>query len=246
MINFARKVISTYRNYGLREFLSRAGQFIYGQFLIDRLPRRVANFNGVKAPGGRLLDSVVPWREVDHPLYESGLVSAIETYVREGESVVIVGGGLGVTAVTAGKTVGTNGCVTVFEASHDSVGLVRRTIDLNDIENVEVKHAIVGPAIEVYGPAGNAATVPPQDLPNCDVLELDCEGAEIEILELMVIRPRIILVETHGLHGASTDRVKQTLNDLSYGVVLNEIAEKRNPQFFLDNDIRVLVAVDKL
>ena len=37
----------------------------------------------------------------------------------------------------------------------------------------------------------------PEELPSCDVLELDCEGSEIDILRRMVITPRVIIVEIH-------------------------------------------------
>ena len=37
------------------------------------------------------------------------------------------------------------------------------------------------------------------------MLELDCEGAEVEILRELTIQPRVILVETHVLYGAPTD-----------------------------------------
>jgi hypothetical protein len=38
--------------------------------------------------------------------------------------------------------------------------------------------------------------VTPAELPECDVLELNCEGSEIGILRNMTIRPRAIAVET--------------------------------------------------
>ena len=47
-----------------------------------------------------------------------------------------------------------------------------------------VKHAVVGEAINVYGDPGQLSTliVAPAERPGCDILELDCEGAEIAIL----------------------------------------------------------------
>lgn len=38
---------------------------------------------------------------------------------------------------------------------------------------------------------------PPQKIPACDVLELDCEGAEIEIIESINFTPRALIVELH-------------------------------------------------
>ena len=48
-----------------------------------------------------------------------------------------------------------------------------------------VKHAVVGEAIAVYGVRDQFSTlvVSPAELPECDILELDCEGAESLICE---------------------------------------------------------------
>ena len=51
-------------------------------------------------------------------------------------------------------------------------------------KRLTVNHAIVGEAISVYGAPEDLAprVVTPADLPECDVLALDCEGAEILLL----------------------------------------------------------------
>jgi hypothetical protein len=55
-------------------------------------------------------------------------------------------------------------------------------------------------------------------LPSCDVLQLDCEGAEVEIPREMTIQPRVILVETHGIFGAPTNLGASVLEKRSYVV----------------------------
>jgi hypothetical protein len=61
-----------------------------------------------------------------------------------------------------------------------------------------VQHAVVGEAISVYGERdGHSPRIlPPGELPKTDVLEVDCEGAEIGILRNMTIRPPPIAGET--------------------------------------------------
>ena len=71
------------------------------------------------------------------------------------------------------------------------------------------------------------AVVAPEALPPCDVLELDCEGAEVEILSTMTIRPRVILTETHGLYGAPTPRVVELLGKIGYRTDVLGVAEPR-------------------
>ena len=76
-----------------------------------------------------------------------------------------------------------------------------------------VNHAIVGEAISVYGAPEDLSprVVTPADLPECDVLALDCEGAEIVILRNLKFRPRAIAVESHGIYGAPSKMVRELL-----------------------------------
>ena len=106
-----------------------------------------------------------------------------------------------------------------------------------------VKHAVVGEAIAVYGVPHQLSTVvvPPAELPECDMLELDCEGAEIAILRNVAIRPRVIAVETHGVYGAPTRTVKELLEKMDYAVEEWGVAEPRVSEECEANDIRVLV-----
>ena len=103
-----------------------------------------------------------------------------------------------------------------------------------------MKHAVVGEAISVHGEQDDRSKliVPPAELPECDVLELDCEGSEIGILRNMTIRPRAIAVETHGLYGAPTTMVKELLENLGYAVHECGIAEPRVLEECEENDIR--------
>jgi hypothetical protein len=98
---------------------------------------------------------------------------------------------------------------------------------------------VVGKAISVYG-VGLGSIVPANKLPECDVLELDCEGAELDILRSMTISPRVILVETHGLYGSSSQEVDRQLTSLGYKTSNLGVAEPRVSKFCEDNDIYVL------
>ena len=159
-------------------------------------------------------------------------------------TVTVVGGGEGVTAVVAARAVGETGSVVCFEGSGWGVRKVRGTAARNKMSRrLTVKHAVVGEAIDVYGDTGQLSTrvVAPAELPESDVLELDCEGAEIIILRNMTIRPRVIAVETHGFRGAPTVVVKELLAGLGYTVQDLGIAEPRLPEICETNDIRILL-----
>jgi hypothetical protein len=178
----------------------------------------------------------------DTPGYEEALIAAIKTQVRRGDSVVVVGGGLGVTCVVAASAAGGEGHVECFEGDLNGVQAVERVARLNGVaERVTVHHAVVGEAIGVYGQDVASKVVRPSELPPCDFLELDCEGAEVGILRDMTIRPRAIVVETHGFLGAPTETVRSVLQSRGYSVQDLGWAEPRLMNACTQNDIRVLL-----
>ncbi|MEO8668573.1 MAG: FkbM family methyltransferase [Bauldia sp.] len=182
-----------------------------------------------------------PFKSQDIPQYEFGLVTALRQNVRGGDRVVIVGGGFGVTVAVAALASAPAGTVICFEGGAEQVANVRETAIRNGVaERVTVLHAVVGPAAKVYGAATGATRVAPEDLPECDLLELDCEGAEVAILTGMTIRPPIILVETHGLYGAPTAATRDLLRSNGYEVSDLGVAEPRVASFCERSDVRVL------
>jgi len=163
-------------------------------------------------------DDIVPWTTPSHrPNYEYALVTGLRRVVEEEDHVVIIGGGYGITAVAAANQVGPNGVVTIYEASEETIKILHETLRLNSVsDRCNIHHAIVGEEIDVFGSAGDASTVLPSDLPDCDVLEMDCEGAELGILEGLDVRPTTMLVETHGMLSAPTEEVTNLLLNLGY------------------------------
>ena len=146
--------------------------------------------------------------------YEGGVLDAQKSLLRLGDHVVIVGGGNGVTAVKAAHIIGQKGSkrggslklgaenisggVIVFEGGASECETLRKVSKLNNVDNiVELNHAVVGIEKNVYSDTTHAKIIPPSKIPECDVLELDCEGSELEILANMKIRPRNIIVELH-------------------------------------------------
>lgn len=241
-----RKALSIYQDKGLIQLIRRGCRFMYNQCLRPYTPKRAPTlYNGQRVESVRLLDFLVPWIEYPRPNYESGLVSCLTEHVREGDTVVIIGGGWGVTACVAAKEVGASGRVIVFEGAKANTEKIRTTAQLNGVEDrIKVHHAIVGTAINLRGKARGADQVSPSKLPDCDILELDCEGTEVEILDRLDIRPRRLLVETHGMYDASPSVVQEKLQALSY--TLSEdplVADDGLRQECIENDIYVLNAV---
>lgn len=202
---------------------------IYDNALRPFLPRKLGMYNGVAVPEPRLFDETIL-----HQRYEESLVHAVRRTVTRADTVCIVGGGRGVSTTVAARRAEQ---VVVFEASAERIALIDEVIEINNVEeNVETRHALVETEIAVDGDTGSASTVTADSLPPCDVLVLDCEGAEREILEELPHDPRSIIVETHGVYGAPTDEVAAQLAERGYEVV-NQAPE------LAENDIFILTAV---
>lgn len=134
---------------------------------------------------------------------EEAVVTAHGLFTEHDDDIVIVGGGVGVTTVHASEQSET-GSVTVYEAGETHAALTEKTLELNQVPTEWVVHqAAVGPAHELYGyeTPTSVDQVETTDLPDCDVLELDCEGSELSILQELGIRPRVIIVEIHPYKG---------------------------------------------
>jgi hypothetical protein len=223
----------------------------YRERVRPRLPdARHARWNGVLiARRTKRFDFITPdsWKPVlcgDIPTYENALIAGLVEHVKPGDRIVVVGGGYGVTAITAARLTGPTGAVTCYEAVEDRVADIHTAIRLNGIPAaIHVEHCIVAEAISLFGESGAAPLLPPTLLPTAHVLQLDCEGAEVQILRSMTIRPRVILVETHGGFGAPTPLVRQLLEELGYQVEDLGLAEVGQAEACERNDIRVLSGI---
>ena len=163
----------------------------------------------------------------EHSPFEGALASVHREHTRPGDEVAVVGGGFGITTVAA---VEAGARVTVYEASADRLAALRETLDLNDVdpERVVLRQSVVGELAdaetEEKGLDPDAlSTVAPADLLPCDVLELDCEGAERAVLQEMraatpaASLPRLAAVEVHPIKlGEDPGEVLDLLSGLGY------------------------------
>jgi hypothetical protein len=245
------KLVRLVRDSSFEALSKRAAGYLYRRTIRKLLPTIAeVKYSGIsisrerKFGDSKLPDFLVPHHLEDVEDYEQTLLSALRSQIRIGYRVTIVGGGEGVTAVVAANAVGERGSVVCFEGNSWNAHKVRATASRNKVSHrLTVRHAVVGEAIAVYGESHQLSTVvvPPAELPECDMLELDCEGAEIVILCNMTIRPRVIAVETHGVYGAPTRTVKVLLEKMAYAVEEWGVAEPRVREECEANDIRILV-----
>src|SRR5262245_2296677 len=242
------KVRDIVRAQGVSGLVRRSITYAY-QRVRPYLPNKPVRYGGIPICHDRKWgDRFVPitWfpdsRYADLPDYEVTLRQTLNETVRPGDSVVIVGAGLGVTAVVAALRAGPSGTIQCFEASKEYVRFAAQTAARNGITNINIHHAVVAKPVSVYGSGSDTgAVMPPSQLPTCNVLEMDCQGAEVDILREMIIQPRVIVVETHGLYEAPTELVASLLENRGYVVSDRGLAGRND--YCIKNDIRVLLGM---
>lgn len=207
--NLVSRGVRVLKKEGLFPFLKKSTRFIYRNTFRQFMPKsgKYQKYNSIAVEEKRIGDdllNVLP----DNPSYEGQFVEYIREYVGEGDSVVIIGGYYGVSTIAAATQSGNGGSVITFEATPEGADRVRKTARFNDVEqSVTVKAASVGP---IYNPKGRSPgddKIPPSELPDCDVLAIDCDGCELDVLNNIEITPQTIIVEHHGeLYGDKTDK----------------------------------------
>lgn len=225
-MNVVSRSLEVLRHHGPATFVARSIGFVYRHTLRPILPKtHFRTDNEVKVERIPSLDlylsSVFPAVWDRKPDREQGLVGAHEKLTREGDSVVIVGGGNAITTVRAADIVGDPGHVRVYEGGREAVENIHDVASWNGVaDRCEITHAIVGEERDVYGGAvTDADLISPGELPACDVLELDCEGSEIDIIGHLEIEPRVLLVELHPYNfPESPDEVMAVLSEKGYRV----------------------------
>ncbi len=226
---------------GVRRLVRKAEPILYDR-LYPHLPEtdEYGVYNGVvTGQRPRVSDYTVSERlsRASNPDYERQFVALLRTYVEVGDDVVVVGGGLGVSSVAAARRAGESGGVVTYEASRSEAERAARTVELNGLEDrVEVRHAIVGSRGDLRGSADGAEIVQSDELPACDVLALDCDGAELAILEALTERPSLLVVEHHGVSNEGTvefeyrpAKVAGLLDQKGYEVVHEETVARKGP-----------------
>lgn len=206
-------------------------QRVYNETIRDHLPTKYRVLSGVAINDTPLLDMTA-----SDPNHKQGLLDAINEHVKDGDHVEIIGGGRGVSTIYCLDAGADH--VTAYEASQSMIDTWRHTLEINRVPagTAEIRHVLVGEAIEVYGDLEGAKRVPPSSLSDADVLILDCEGAEKSILSDLGTEPGIIICETHPERGVPTSTIKELLTD-------REVSERQYEPGD-ETEKRVLVATD--
>ncbi|WP_148416766.1 hypothetical protein [Haloferax sp. KTX1] len=226
---------------------------IYQQLTAPFRPSgRNATLNGVRVESKTiwtdevLPDAVTKFVVNDEPAYEYQYVRGLSDVCSAGSEVTLIGGGEGVSTVSAAEMVGPDGFVTTYEGGEDQVRAGRRTLQLNDVQNAQIRHAVVGDDVSLRSNKGNADVVPVSDVAESDVLGIDADGAEFSILRSLAgigQPPERLVVEHHAVRNDGEvvvefdrDEVVSLLETAGYEVT-KEYCDARGANYGKDAEI---------
>jgi hypothetical protein len=186
----------------------------YANILRPVLPYTTIDVNGVTVEDAKLLDKFFSYDLREN--YEQKNIEALDAVTGNDDDILIVGGGLGVTAVHAARN--TTGKVNVVEASESQSKTCRQTVKLNGVSNkVQVKHGYMGEKIRTYGSSKRAKKFSLSDF-DADVVQIDIEGGECKLLQDGDLPTNKIIVESHGIYGCSTEHLKEIMRNRGFNV----------------------------
>jgi hypothetical protein len=129
---------------------------------------------------------------------------------------------MGVSTVNAARR-SVDGHIHTYEAGVEMVNILDDTVARNNVtDRVTVHHAVVATAERIEGRMSDANHISPTNLPSCNVLVMDCEGAETTIIPQLENRPPEIIVETHG----NREMVEAQLKNQGYTIESAAVAEQ--------------------
>ena len=218
MASLNKKIKRLYSEQGLSGLLEAiAFTFLARCFHVPS--RKIAVFNGIAVRGASFYSKsdIFPEHEVE-------LISAIRNYIKNGEKVIVVGGGSGASTVAVAHQVGNSGSIIAYEANKNSLARSKETIQLNKVnDRVEIKHAIIEKPVYLLGELGNPPLIPAKNFSECDVLVMDCELNRSGLLsENMKIRPRLIIVEAHPALNSPKEEIIKLLEKLQYEIISSD------------------------
>lgn len=247
---YLRKKINSFKKHSVKELIIRVAAACYKKVIRKALPSvGFIYYSDIKVSKDKKpFDSIlkfpfIPNASVNKPTYEKTLINELKKHVKANSKVVIIGAGVGITAVVADQLISDEGTIICYESSFSQYNKANKTFRYNNVsENTSLVNATVAANIGVYN-EGSSNIIAVNNLPECDILQLDCEGAERLILQDMTFSPKVVIVETHGVFGAPTTLITKILINKGYSVEKIDVAEPRIYEQCVEKDIYILTAV---
>lgn len=186
VINGIPRLLIRYRS------LTTNGQLTWNYFPIPTRPSNILNFLKKK-----LYEDLTFYRD------ELGIVLSHDEIYKKEDIILAVGIGNGISLIHNCKKPRFNNTFIGIEGSREQLEIAKANAKLNGIDlfKFQLIEGYAGNPNNIYG-EHNQYSSKMIDINQFkfDVLELDCEGSEIEILSSLKIKPRHIIVEMHPMY----------------------------------------------
>jgi len=193
---------------GVKYILIDTIGWVYKKLLRRFLPYKCVNIGGYDIDYlAKLLDPKFHYED-----YESVTVDALNHLIRPEYRVLIVGAGVGRTALYAADTARE---VVVVDASETMLARAESNLESNGFENFSLVHGQVGSGNNVFESKEFAPGINLRELGHFDLAELDIEGDEMYALEQLDDVDSII-VETHPQYGTTKADIIDALSGRGY------------------------------
>jgi hypothetical protein len=171
--------------------ISTNGQLAYKYFPLPTKPSTIAEFLKISFFGVHNVSKD-----------ELGILLSHDDIYQKNDIILAVGVGSGISLIHNCKKDRVSEAFIGIDGSRDQIEIAKDNARLNKVDFSKFKliEGYVGNPTNIYG-SDNQKTTKIIDINqfNFDILELDCEGSEIEILQDLTARPRHIIVEMHPI-----------------------------------------------
>jgi len=150
--------------------------------------------------------------DIDAETYESATRALMREYLNPQDSLLVVGGGTGITAITASPHLSR---VTAIEADAAVRDRFKHHISINDVDNVEVHLGWVGDADDPERPDGVGVF----ELEGHSAIEIDVEGNGIPVIDQIPDTVRKVFYESHPTMGVFTVDAIEELRDAGFDII---------------------------
>jgi len=150
--------------------------------------------------------------DIDPQTYESETRKLMREYLTPEDSLLVVGGGTGITAITASPHVSN---VTAIEADAHTRERFVHHLNLNGVETVDVLLGWAGDADDPNRPDG----VEVIQLNRHTAIEIDVEGNGIPVIDQIPETVRKVFYESHPTRGVPSIDAIEALGDVGFNII---------------------------
>ena len=185
---------------------------LYNEKIRPKTPFRPNNIRGFQLKGpDRLFDLTKPGDD-----YKLEHISSIERAVLPSDHLLILGAGVGVSALALANQVRQ---ITLVEGSETQMRITEQNLDANHVDNVNLLLGVAGQNIGVYN-SEDSRVIDLHQFETVRVVAMDIEGAEMSVIPQLPESVEKVIIESHAQFGSPKKSVMESLEN--HGFVIEQ------------------------